>query len=136
MPNPGTCPAGWSLGAGSPQSHPTQVLGAPQDGGAACAPVRAWPPLHLHHPLPTYSGRGSPKTPQTSPEVMPLGLGHLILLEVSLDRDAVPGVQCPQQGQPQDAEHGGLHGKGEPRAGGRELCSAGEFAEPLFKGRR
>lgn len=45
---------------------------------------------------------------------MPVGLGHLVLLEVSLDRNAVLGVQCPEQGQPQDAEQHGLHGKGEP----------------------
>lgn len=40
--------------------------------------------------------------------------GHLVLLEVSLDRNAVLGVQCPEQGQPQDAEQCGLHGKAEP----------------------
>lgn len=42
---------------------------------------------------------------------MPVGLVHLVLLEVSLDRNAVLGVQCPEQGQPQDAEQCGLHGK-------------------------
>lgn len=76
--------------------------------------MQAWPPIHLHHPLPTFSGQGSPKTAQTSTEVMPVGLGHLVLLEVSLDRNAVLGVQCPKQGQPQDAEQCDLHGKGEP----------------------
>lgn len=79
--------------------------------------MRAWPPstchLELHHPL-TFSGQGFPKTPQTSTEMMPVVLSHLVLLEVSLDRNAVLGVQCPEQGQCQDAEQCGLHGKAEP----------------------
>ena len=47
--------------------------------------------------------------PQTSMQVMLARLGHLVLLEVGLHRNAVLRMQHPEQGQSQDTEQRGVH---------------------------
>lgn len=99
------------------RSHRTQAPGAPQGWGAAGAPASLPPPgagdsLAPNPPAtppPHIFMARTPKTPRTPTQVMPAGLGHLVLLEVGLHGNAVLRVQCPEQGQPQDAEQCGVH---------------------------
>jgi len=110
-------------------SHPTAQdpnasVPAPQAGAWVLPPSRATEPPETWGcgcTLPSTRASLAPATP--SPHISRASippkhpkpprrgrrLGHLVLLEVGLHRHGVLRVQCPEQGQPQDAEQRGVH---------------------------